>query len=225
MAAPNYYLWATGRFLVSLPRTVWGWSSRAAVATWYWAKRMRDAKEREKWKEKVTKTTMETARHYYLGSKLFWAETRITWTLIRRVLRGHVLSRRERRQLVRTFGDLLRLVPFAFFVIVPFAELSLPFVLRIWPNILPSTFEDKYAREEMMKKRLQLNLDMANFLQDTLEDMAQEIKNRQRGSALSATADDLLTFMARVKRGDSVSEEDVLKFASLFEDEACPCTE
>jgi hypothetical protein len=48
-------------------------------------------------------------------------------------------------QLKRTTQDLLRLVPFAVFIIVPFMELLLPVALKLFPNMLPSTFEDKYA--------------------------------------------------------------------------------
>lgn len=47
-------------------------------------------------------------------------------------------------QLRRTTSDLLRLVPFAVFLIVPFMELLLPVALKLFPNMLPSTFEDKF---------------------------------------------------------------------------------
>jgi len=39
----------------------------------------------------------------------------------------------------------MRLIPFAVFVIVPFMELLLPVALKLFPNMLPSTFEDKFA--------------------------------------------------------------------------------
>lgn len=48
-------------------------------------------------------------------------------------------------QLKRTTQDLLRLIPFAVLVIVPFMELLIPVVLKVFPNALPSTFEDKFA--------------------------------------------------------------------------------
>jgi LETM1 and EF-hand domain-containing protein 1 len=44
-------------------------------------------------------------------------------------------------QLIRTTTDILRLVPFAIFVIVPFMELLLPVALKVFPNMLPSTFQ------------------------------------------------------------------------------------
>jgi len=36
------------------------------------------------------------------------------------------------------------LVPLAFFVIVPLAEFLLPFALKLFPNILPSTFQEQH---------------------------------------------------------------------------------
>ena len=46
-----------------------------------------------------------------------------------------------RIQLIRTTMDIFRLVPFAIFVIVPFMEFLLPVALKLFPNMLPSTFQ------------------------------------------------------------------------------------
>jgi len=48
-------------------------------------------------------------------------------------------------QLRRTTQDLLRVIPFAVFIVVPFMEFLLPVALKLFPNMLPSTFEDKFA--------------------------------------------------------------------------------
>lgn len=83
----------------------------------------------------------DEAHHYWVGSKLLWSEIKITRQILGRVVKGHELTRRERKQLVRTSTDIFRLVPFAVFVIVPFMELLLPVALKLFPNMLPSTFE------------------------------------------------------------------------------------
>ena len=85
------------------------------------------------------------ASHYWNGSKLLAKEVRIASRLQWKLLQGDSLTRRERRQLKRTTTDILRLIPFAVFVIVPFMELLLPVALKLFPNMLPSTFEDKFA--------------------------------------------------------------------------------
>jgi LETM1 and EF-hand domain-containing protein 1 len=48
-------------------------------------------------------------------------------------------------QLRRTTGDLLRLIPFVPFLVIPFMELLLPVALKLFPNMLPSTFEGQFA--------------------------------------------------------------------------------
>ena len=60
-------------------------------------------------------------------------------------MKGDTLIRRERKQLLRTTSDLMRLVPFIIIAIIPFLEFTLYLILKIFPNMLPSTFEDKLA--------------------------------------------------------------------------------
>ena len=74
-------------------------------------------------------------------------------------------GRRERKQLTRTTADVFRLVPMLVFLVVPFMELLLPVALRLFPNMLPSTFEDKLKKEEELKKRVGAKLEVARFLQ------------------------------------------------------------
>ena len=44
---------------------------------------------------------------------------------------------------MRTAKDLFRLIPFSIFIIVPFMELLLPIALKLFPEMLPSTYTDK----------------------------------------------------------------------------------
>ena len=106
------------------------------------------------WWAETKPKVMAELKHYWHGSKLFVADTKIAWRMMRRVTQGDALSRRERRQLLRTSADLFRLVPFSFFVIVPFAEFSLPLFLKIFPNMLPSQFQEKVQEQEKIKQQV-----------------------------------------------------------------------
>ena len=75
------------------------------------------------------------------------------------------LCRRERRQLTRTTADVFRMVPMAVILAIPFMELLLPVALKLFPNMLPSTFENKLKNEEELKKRIGVKLEVARFLQ------------------------------------------------------------
>ena len=66
--------------------------------------------------------------------------------LVRKLTEGQTLTRRERAELLNTATDIFRLVPFAIFVIVPFMEFLLPAALKFFPNMLPSTFQDKLKK-------------------------------------------------------------------------------
>jgi LETM1 and EF-hand domain-containing protein 1 len=91
-----------------------------------------------------------TLQHYWLGTKLLWADMRISSRLLLKLAGGKSLSRRERQQLTRTTADIFRLVPVAVFVIVPFMEILLPVFLKLFPNMLPSTFQDKMKEQVLI---------------------------------------------------------------------------
>lgn len=72
---------------------------------------------------------------------------KISAKLIWRILQGKELSRREHRLLVKTTGDMFRLIPFSVFVIVPFMEFLLPIAIKVFPGLLPSTFQTATDKE------------------------------------------------------------------------------
>lgn len=57
------------------------------------------------------------------------------------MLSPHPLTPSAFSQFLRICADLFRLVPFLVFVVVPFMEFLLPVAVKLFPNMLPSTFE------------------------------------------------------------------------------------
>ncbi|KAI9232524.1 MAG: LETM1-like protein-domain-containing protein, partial [Podila humilis] len=108
--------------------------------------------------------------HYWHGTKLLGTEIKISSKLAHRIFHGSKLTRREQKQLRRTTGDLLRLIPFSVFIIVPFMEFLLPVALKLFPDMLPSTFEHSFAADEKKRKLLKMRLEVAKFMQQTIED-------------------------------------------------------
>uniref|UniRef100_A0A4W3GYR6 Mitochondrial proton/calcium exchanger protein n=1 Tax=Callorhinchus milii TaxID=7868 RepID=A0A4W3GYR6_CALMI len=157
----------------------------------------------------------DEVKHYYHGFRLLWIDTKIAARMLWRILNGHTLSRREHRQFLRTCADLFRLVPFLVFVIVPFMELLLPVVVKLFPNMLPSTFETKSKKEERLKKELRVKLEMAKFLQDTIEEIA--LRNK---AAKGDVTKDFSSFFQKIRdSGERPSNEEIIRFSKLFEDE------
>ncbi|GAA5848536.1 hypothetical protein JCM5353_004607 [Sporobolomyces roseus] len=154
------------------------------------------------------------AIHYWHGTKLLGKEIRISARLVRRLIVGKKLTRREHRQLKRTTTDLLRLIPFSVFLIVPFMELLLPVALKLFPNMLPSTFTDKFKEDEKKRKLLKVRLEMAKFLQETIRESGIKSPDKIKQS------EEFKEFFRKVRStGESPTTEEVVRVSRLFEDD------
>lgn len=169
-------------------------------------------------KPSLGKRIMDELKHYYHGFRLLFIDVKISWNLLWRVLKGEMLSRREKKQLVKTSADVFRLVPFSVFIIVPFMEFTLPIFLKLFPNMLPSTFQTANEKEAKMKTELKVKLEMAKFLQQTLDEMA--LKRAIGSGHQSYTAKEFAEFCSKLRSsGQQASNEEILRFSKLFEDE------
>ncbi|KAK6304933.1 hypothetical protein J4Q44_G00255190 [Coregonus suidteri] len=163
----------------------------------------------------IGQRVLDEVKHYYHGFRLLWIDTTIAGRMLWQVLNGHPLSRRERRQFLRTCADVFRLLPFLVFIIVPFMEFLLPVALKLFPNMLPSTFETQSKKEERLKTELRVKLEMAKFLQDTVEEIA--LRNK---AAKGNVTEEFSTFFQKIRdSGERPSNEQIIRFSKLFEDE------
>lgn len=153
--------------------------------------------------------------HYYHGFRLLFIDINVCRKLLMKVLHGETLSRREHRLLIRTTSDIFRLVPFSVFIIVPFMELLLPIAIKLFPGMLPSTFQSQSDEDKKIKQNLKVKIEMAKFLQKTLDDMTVQHKNHR-----SEAAKEFSEFFQRLRTaGDMASTKEIMKFSKLFEDE------
>ncbi|XP_026199163.1 LETM1 domain-containing protein LETM2, mitochondrial [Anabas testudineus] len=173
--------------------------------------------ERAVVKKSLYQRIVDELKHYYNGFRLLGIDIKIAGRMVWRLLHGQVLTRRERRRLMRTCADLFRLVPFMVFVIVPFMEFLLPVFLKLFPEMLPSTFETESKKEEKQKKGLAAKLELAKFLQETIAEMA------RRNKAKAQTEDETQRFSSYVQQvrgtGEQPATKDIVRFSKLFEDE------
>ena len=152
--------------------------------------------------------------HYWDGTKLLATEVKISTKLALKMAAGYELTRRENRQLQRTVQDLGRLVPFSVFVIVPFAELLLPVALRLFPNLLPSTYEGQKSKDKKATDLRATRKEVSNFLRDTLKETGLPV------SAINAQREEFTDFFKKVRAsGESPSQADVIKVCKIFKDD------
>lgn len=154
-------------------------------------------------------------QHYWSGTKLLGFEVKVSTILLFKMLAGYSLSRRESNQLQRTLTDVVRLVPFSMFIIVPFAELLLPVALKLFPNLLPSTYESKTDRKKKTLKLSNTRSKVAEFINSTMKEsglqLSKKITDEERESFVS--------FFHSISLGQNPSKEHLIKVARMFKND------
>lgn len=153
--------------------------------------------------------------HYWAGTKLLGYEIKVSTKLLFKMASGYGLSRRESNQLQRTIVDVARLIPFSMFLIVPFAELLLPVALKIFPNLLPSTYE---SSSDVKKKRARLakaRINSSEFIKKTLEEsglkLLKKISEKEREAFVS--------FFDTISIGKTPKREHLIQVARMFKND------
>lgn len=117
----------------------------------------------KEWYKDIKDAALHFLKWVKTGFVLFWKNIQVSKKLTLKKARGHPLSLRERKLLVRTTGDCLKLIPFSFFLIVPFAELALPIALRLFPNMMPSTFFEQSYDQATLARKFKAKQELAEF--------------------------------------------------------------
>ncbi|GJQ10758.1 hypothetical protein GpartN1_g2549.t1 [Galdieria partita] len=212
---------SVANYIRKLPKLLWNATKEGLmfVAKNLWAA-VKNPKLVAEWYKTAREWTVDFVKHFWTGCKLLAADVRVSYGILKRATQGKPLSRRERNLLVGTGADLARLIPFSFFVIVPFMEFALPFALKLFPNMIPSQFQDRMKKEEELKKQLKLRLELARYLQDVVEEKAKKIKSSsEKDSEIRNEAEELTRFLQQIRSGNSVERHAVLHFSRLFSDE------
>jgi hypothetical protein len=192
------------------------------LVRWLWALALNPASIRPKL-AKLWKLIVHEAKHYWHGTKLLAVDVRIASGLIVKRLQGHQLTRRESRQLTRTTGDILRLVPFAVIVLVPFLELALPLLLKLFPNMLPSTYQAEADVSQKARAELKARMELAEILEETLEATARKKAAAARAKRVSAAmaaeeeAEELAaeSLQQRTVRAEAAMQADAADYGGL----------
>ncbi|KAL2017398.1 hypothetical protein VTK56DRAFT_2241 [Thermocarpiscus australiensis] len=153
-------------------------------------------------------------QHYWDGTKLLAAEVKISSRLALKMAAGYELTRRENRQLRRTVQDLARLVPFSVFVIVPFAELLLPVALKLFPNMLPSTYEGQKSKDQKASTLRATRKEVSDFLRQTLKETGLPL------TPATTQKEEFTEFFRKLRStGEKPTAEDVIKVCKIFRDD------
>lgn len=165
-------------------------------------------------KQTVWEKVKHEAQHYWAGTKLLGYEIKVSTKLLMKMFSGYGLSRREANQLQRTLVDMVRLVPFAALVLIPFAELLIPVIVRIFPNFLPSTYESKNDRKAKNAKLYKAKNAASEYIKKTME---------KSGLTLSKISDKereaFVSFFDTLSMGKTPSRDHLTQVARLFKND------
>jgi LETM1 and EF-hand domain-containing protein 1 len=189
------------------------------------------------------------ADHYYVGSKLMAAETKVAVKLWKKKNRGVKLTRREDYQLRRCMSDLIRMIPFIVITIIPAAELALPLLLKLFPNMLPTPYAKSEQQAENFRKSLTIKLKLHTVLQGVLQDQIEAAGalgagagparqaqfssaagvgaanpgagggKAKKGAKEALTAEQITGMLDDMRTGKEMAMENVVKIARMFTDD------
>ena len=172
------------------------------------------------WMEDLGASVRHGVRWVKNGFKLFAKNVQISKRLVWKAAVGHQLTLRESKLLVTTTSDIFKLVPFSLFIIIPFAELALPIFLRVFPNMLPSTFIEKSFDSGNMARRVRAKKELAEFFESVIEEGNRtELKQVVGKISQSEKLEQLSDFRTLLTHEQFPSVKEIVRFAKLFEDE------
>ncbi|KAI8867754.1 LETM1-domain-containing protein, partial [Ramicandelaber brevisporus] len=162
----------------------------------------------------------EELLHYWDGTKLLWLEMKISNKLLWKMLQGQELTRREQRQLKRTTIDMGRLIPFSIFIIVPFMEFLLPVAIKLFPNMMPSTYESASDREKKAKKQSEIRLEVSKLLRESMADVGEEAVNTTSSTTATNATEDAFDIIHRARAtGVILSTDELAAISKMFDDD------
>jgi len=180
---------------------------------------VRDPKVAIEWKNDMKEALVHMVKWVGTGLRLFRKNCGAAFYLTKKAAKGYRLSIRERKLLVKTTADCLKIIPFSFFIIVPAAEVLLPFALRLFPNMLPSTFNEVKYDSSTLARKYKAKKGMAEFWQQVVSERAEAIMKDDEHQYHNRAAE-LQAFQEKLIEGKAFpSIKEVLRFSNLFKEE------
>ncbi|KAK1938423.1 putative LETM1-like protein [Babesia divergens] len=160
------------------------------------------------------------------GFRLYFANVKVSYYILLKRLKGHPMRYNERKLLMKTLNDALKMVPFSFFIIVPFAEFLLPVAIRLFPQMLPSTFRtDNSKSDDYLQKKLLAKKELAQFFQELVQERTNQILQEELDSSLKTKMEALKDFQERILNKEDLdinpflSCNELLVFSKIFKKE------
>jgi len=192
------------------------------AASWTWqsiVEAYRTPAVISKWWKEGRVAAKHGVEHVVTGFKVLWLETKTTTRLLAmKIGQNRALTRRENQQLARTYRDMLSMVPFLVILIVPFLEFALPVLLKVFPNLLPSSFQTTSQKQDMQRTISDQRTEIASYMQEMVADAEKRIKKAGSADA-EQTINALVDFVDRSRTNRPLDPESIPILVKVFSDE------
>lgn len=107
-------------------------------------------------------------KFYYTGTKILIHNIRQSRAIIKKKQQNQQVHWREDRLLRQTKNDLTKVVPFLGIAMIPLSEFFLPIIIRTFPSLLPSTYQNEEQKKELYENNYYRKLRSAQQIQKSI---------------------------------------------------------
>eukprot|EP01113_Clastostelium_recurvatum_P006580 TRINITY_DN12989_c0_g1_i6.p1 TRINITY_DN12989_c0_g1~~TRINITY_DN12989_c0_g1_i6.p1 ORF type:complete len:382 (+),score=73.34 TRINITY_DN12989_c0_g1_i6:110-1147(+) len=167
--------------------------------------------------------TKKAGAEFSQGTKQFYYNLKNVYgTLVPALKRGEHLSRGDLILVRKTKSDVLRLVPFSLYFCIPLSAVLLPVVMRILPQIIPSTFWTASSKEQMSRRRDASAQVGAQDLRKSMMQRAAKLVHQPSLTSMTSEQMKALENMVntvgpRLESGQPLAPQDMQSLAPLFD--------
>ena len=109
--------------------------------------------------------------------------------------------------------DFLKLGNLIPIIVIPAAEFALPFILKLWPGFLPST----YATTEQIQGKMNAAIKQKEEILSTLQTSTEDLFRKVRFESVGLKNDDAVAAWQKMRTGAiPLDTQEILHFAQLF---------
>ncbi|KAH8583968.1 LETM1 MRS7 family with a transmembrane region at the N-terminus [Cryptosporidium sp. chipmunk genotype I] len=146
------------------------------------------------------------------GFKLFFFNIKCSNSLIQKRILGNELTFNEKQLVKTTIKDAVKILPFSFFIVVPFAEFGLPFAIKLFPNMLPSTFALKSIKEREENMLCKNKFELLKF-HSLINNIISDLKKSDDSNIISGV-NSLETIQRELLKSKELDQEELRKVIS-----------
>lgn len=150
------------------------------------------------------------------GFWLYYLNLKCSSSLIHKRILGNDLTFDEKHLVKTAFKDTVKILPFSFFIIIPFAEFGLPFAIKLFPSMLPSTFTLASIKEREKNALENKKSELLKF-HSNIKSIISNLKNHD-DSSINLGVNSLEKIQKQLLEGKEFDQDELCKISEHVRD-------